>query len=96
MNTDGLAGTGIPYLSMIKKAMPKETTSKKKKFKDRKLTEIDPKTKKPCLKKGISTERAVEVLYMFESTDVTPKQIEDMKTTIGNLMDRIKKLEEWQ
>lgn len=56
MNIDGLAKTGIPYLSMIKKAMPKETTSKKKKFKDR----------------------------------------EDMKTTIENLMDRIKKLEEWQ
>lgn len=95
MNIDGLAKTGIPYLSMIKKAMPKET-SKKKKIKDNKLTEIDLKTKKPCLKKGISPERAVEVLYMFENTDVTPKQIEDMKTTIENLMDRIKKLEEWQ
>lgn len=95
MNFDGLAGAGIPYLNMMKKAMPKEEP-KKKKVKSHRLTEIDPKTKKPRLKKGVSTDRAVEVLFMFENADVTPNQIEEMKTTIANLQARVKKLEDWQ
>nr|WP_298544142.1 hypothetical protein [uncultured Lachnoclostridium sp.] len=94
MNFDGLAGAGIPYLNMMKKAMPKEEP-KKKKVKSHRLTEIDPKSKKPRLKKGVSMDRAVEVLFMFENEDVTPNQIEDMKITIENLRNRVKKLEDW-
>lgn len=94
MNFDGLDGAGIPYLNMMKKAMPKEEP-KKKKVKSHRLTEIDSKTKKPRLKKGVSTDRAVEVLFMFENADVTPNQIEDMKQTIENQRQRILKLEDW-
>ncbi len=94
MNVDGLSGTGIPYLNMIKKALPKEEP-KKKKFKNCRLTDIDPKTKKPRLKKGVSMDRAIEVLYMFENTGVLPNQIEDMKQTIENQRHRILKLEDW-
>ncbi len=94
MNFDGLAGAGIPYLNMMKKAMPKEEP-KKKKTGSHRLTEIDPKTKRPRLKKGVSTDRAVEVLFMFENADVTPNQIEDMKQTIENQRQRILKLEDW-
>ena len=68
----------------------------RKKYENRRLTEVDPKTKKPRLKAGVSTERAVEVLYMFENTDVLPYQIEEMKVTIANLQARVKKLEDWQ
>jgi len=93
---DGLAGAGIPYYGMIKKAMPGPAKESKKKFKNKRLTEIDAKTKKPQLKKGVSTERAVEVLYMFENADVLPCQIEEMKVTITNLQARVKKLEDWQ
>ena len=78
----------------MKKALPKEE-QKKKKVKSHRLTEIDPKTKKPRLKKGVSIERAVEVLYMFENADVMPNQIEDMKQTIENQRQRILKLENW-
>ena len=95
MRFDGLAGAGIPYLNMMKKAMPKEEP-KKKKVKSHRLTEIDPKTKKPRLKKGVSTDRAVEVLFMFENADVTPNQIEDMRQTIENLRNRVRKLEDWE
>lgn len=94
MNYNGLSGAGIPYLNMMKKAMPKEE-SKKKKTGSHRLTEIDPKTKKPRLKKGVSMDRAVEVLFMFENADVTPNQIEDMKQTIENQRQRILKLEDW-
>lgn len=94
MNFDGLAGAGIPYLNMMKKAMSKEEP-KKKKVKSHRLTEIDPKTKKPRLKKGVSIDRAVEVLFMFENADVTPNQIEDMRQTIENLRNRVRKLEDW-
>lgn len=90
-----MTGAEIPYLNMIKRALPKEEP-KKKKFKNHRLTEIDPKTKKPRLKRGVSTERAAEVLYMFENTDVLPNQIEEMKVTIANLQARVKKLEDWQ
>ena len=73
----------IPCYGMMKKAMPGPE-------------KVDPKTKKPRLKDGVSTERAVEVLYMFENTDVLPYQIEEMKVTIANLQARVKKLEDWQ
>ena len=96
MRLDGLAGAGIPYYGMMKKAMPGPAKESTKKFKNHRLTEIDPKTKKPRLKRGVSTERAVEVLYMFENTDVLPYQIEEMKVTIANLQARVKKLEDWQ
>ena len=86
----------VPCFGMMKKAMPGPGKKSKKKYKNRRLTEIDTKTKKPRLKKGISTERAVEVLYMFENTDVLPYQIEEMKVTIANLQARVKKLEDWQ
>ena len=95
MNINGLVGAGIPYLNMMKKAMPKEEP-KKKKVRSHRLTEIDPKTKKPRLKKGVSTDRAVEVLFMFENADVTPNQIEDMRQTIENLRNRVRKLEDWE
>ena len=95
MNINGLVGAGIPYLNMMKKAMPKEEP-KKKKVKSHRPTEIDPKTKKPRLKKGVSTDRAVEVLFMFENADVTPNQIEDMRQTIENLRNRVRKLEDWE
>ena len=95
MNINGLVGAGIPYLNMMKKAMPKEEP-KKKKVKSHRLTESDPKTKKPRLKKGVSTDRAVEVLFMFENADVTPNQIEDMRQTIENLRNRVRKLEDWE
>lgn len=94
---DGILKGQIPYYSMMKKAMPGPAQQKsKKKFKNHRLTEIDPKTKKPRLKQGISVERAVEVLFMFENTDKTPYQIEEMKQTIENQRQRILKLEDWQ
>lgn len=93
---DRILGGCVPYYGMMKKAMPGPTKESKKKYKNSRLTEIDPKTKKPRLKKGVSTERAVEVLYMFENADVLPYQIEEMKTTIANLQARVKKLEDWQ
>lgn len=96
MRLDGLAGAGIPYYGMMKKAMPGPAKESTKKFKNHRLTEIDPKTKKPRMKRGVSTDRAVEVLYMFENTDVLPYQIEEMKATIANLQARVKKLEDWQ
>lgn len=91
----GILGAEIPYYGMMKKAMP-GPVKEKKHFKNHRLTEIDPKTKKPKLKKGISVERAVEVLYMFENTDTVPYQIEEMKATIENQRQRILKLEDWQ
>lgn len=91
---DGMLNGYIPYYGIMKKALPKEEP-KKKKVKSHRLTEIDPKTKKPRLKKGVSIERAVEVLYMFENADVMPNHIEDMKQTIENQRQRILKLENW-
>lgn len=93
---DGILKGQIPYYGMMKKAMPGPAQKKKKKFKNHRITEIDPKTKKARLKQGISTDRAVEVLYMFENTDVLPYQIEEMKRTIENQRQRILKMEDWQ
>lgn len=103
MRLNGIVGEEIPYYKMMNKAMPgpaKDTKRKpkntKRKPKNSRLTEIDPKTNKPRLKSGVPISRAVEVLYMFENTDVLPYQIEEMKVTISNLQTRVKKLEDWQ
>lgn len=95
MQLNGIIGAEIPYYKMMNKAMPGSAKDAKKKHKNGRLTEIDPKTKKPRLKSGVPISRAVEVLYMFENTDVLPYQIEEMKTTIANLQARVKKLEDW-
>ena len=91
---NGMVAAEIPYYNMIKKAMPKQTKPKKK-VTGRRLTEIDPKTDRPRLKQGVSVERAIEVLFMFENTDVLPRDIEVMKETIENQRQRLLKLEDW-
>ena len=96
MRLNGIVGAEIPYYKMMITAMPTHTMDTKRKPKYWRLTEIDPKTKKPRLKSGVPISRAVEVLYMFENTDVLPYQIEEMKVTISNLQTRVKKLEDWQ
>lgn len=95
MRLNGIVGAEIPYYKMMNKAMPGLAKDTKKKHKNGRLTEIDPKTKKPRLKSGVPISRAVEVLYMFENTDTLPYQIEEMKVTISNLQARVKKLEDW-
>ena len=90
MRLNGIIGAEIPYYKMMNKAMPGPAKDTKRK------PEIDPKTNKPRLKSGVPISRAVEVLYMFENTDVLPYQIEEMKVTISNLQTRVKKLEDWQ
>lgn len=95
MRLNGIVGAEIPYYKMMNKAMPGSAKNTKRKPKNGRLTEIDPKTNKPRLKSGVPISRAVEVLYMFENTDVLPHQIEEMKTTIANLQARVKKLEDW-
>lgn len=93
---DNILGGNIPYYSMMKKEMSKDRAKKKKPLKNHRVTEIDPKTNKPRLKQGITVERAAEILFMFENTDVMPYQIEEMKATIENQRQRILKLEDWQ
>ena len=92
--SNGILGAEIPYYSMMKKAMP-GPAKEKKKFKNHRLTESDPKTKKPRLKQGVKIERAIEVLYMFENSDVMPQQIEEMKQTIQNLQQKLLKMQDW-
>lgn len=83
MRLNGIVGAEIPYYKMMNKAMPGPAKDTKRKPKNGRLTEIDPKTNKPRLKSGVPISRAVEVLYMFENTDVLPYQIEEMKVTIS-------------
>lgn len=90
MRLNGIIGAEIPYYKMMNKAMPGPAKDTKRKPKNGRLTEIDPKTNKPRLKSGVPISRAVEVLYMFENTDVLPYQIEEMKVTISNLQTRVK------
>lgn len=92
MRLNGIIGAEIPYYKMMNKAMPGPAKDTKRKPKNGRLTEIDPKTNKPRLKSGVPISRAVEVLYMFENTDVLPYQIEEMKVTISNLQTRVKKV----
>lgn len=74
MRLNGIVGAEIPYYKMMNKAMPGPAKDTKRKPKNGRLTEIDPKTNKPRLKSGVPISRAVEVLYMFENTDVLPYQ----------------------
>lgn len=51
MQLNGIIGAEIPYYKMMNKAMPGPAKDTKKKHKNGRLTEIDPKTKKAEIKK---------------------------------------------
>lgn len=50
----------------------------------------------PKLKNGLKFERAIALLYDYENTGAMPKEILDLKETVLNLRERVKKLEDWQ
>lgn len=50
----------------------------------------------PELKNRLHTERAINLLYDYESTGLTPLQIQELQETVYNLRQRLKKLEDWQ
>lgn len=60
MRLNGIIGAEIPYYKMMNKAMPGPAKDTKRKPKNGRLTEIDPKTNKPRLKSGVPISRAVE------------------------------------
>lgn len=47
MRLNGIVGAEIPYYKMMNKAMPGPAKDTKRKPKNSRLTEIDPKTNKP-------------------------------------------------
>lgn len=49
MRLNGIIGAEIPYYKMMNKAMPGPAKDTKRKPKNGRLTEIDPKTNKPRL-----------------------------------------------
>lgn len=95
MRLNGIVGAEIPYYKMMNKAMPGPAKDTKRKPKNSRLTEIDPKTNKPRIKSGVPISRAVEVLYMFENTDVLPYQIEEMKARMEEDKEQERYLQEY-
>lgn len=57
MRLNGIIGAEIPYYKMMNKAMPGPAKDTKRKPKNGRLTEIDPKTNKPRLKSGVPISR---------------------------------------
>lgn len=49
----------------------------------------------PVLKNKMQIERAVSLLFAYENTGYTPSEIMELKETIYNLQQRVKKLEDW-
>jgi len=54
------------------------------------------KNRIPELKNKLHIERAINLLYNYENTGLSPMQILDLQETIYNLQQRVKKLEDWQ
>lgn len=71
----GIAGAEIPYFNMMKKAMPGPAKERTKKFKNHRLTEIDPKTQKPRLKRGVN--QIEEMKVTIANLQARVKKLED-------------------
>lgn len=50
----------------------------------------------PTLKNPLQIEKAINILYEYENTKLTPQQINELQDTIYNLNERIKGFEQWQ
>ena len=62
MRLNGIIGAEIPYYKMMNKAMPGPAKDTKRKPKNGRLTEIDPKTNKPRLKSGCLLYTSIKVV----------------------------------
>lgn len=60
----------------------------------KKLTRLNDKGM-PILKKEMQIMKAINILYNYEQTNVSPKEIFEMKQTISKLQERIRKFEQW-
>ena len=65
MRLNGIVGAEIPYYKMMNKAMPGPAKDTKRKPKNSRLTEIDPKTNKPRLKSGVPINSVHHNFFIF-------------------------------
>jgi len=92
--------TGIPYSSMIAKGMKEVERQQAEKNKaDRTRTGrkryTTLKAGKPALLNDKYMQAAIEQLYMFEETGISPYEIHIQQERVKNLEKRIKQLESY-
>ena len=90
----------VPYYSQLKHGMkmtPKEHKPKKKRNKKHyTLTEYSQNGRKPVLKEHVTVNQAARKLYDYESTGLSPHEIQILIEREKALTARIEKLEGWE
>lgn len=90
----------VPYYSQMKKGMnmtPKEKKPKKKRNeKHIALTEYSQSGSKPILKEHVTVNQAARKLFDYESTGISPREVQILIEREKALTARIEKLEGWE
>lgn len=50
----------------------------------------------PVLRNQLHQERAINLLYNYEKTGLTPREIIELQQQISALQERIKRFEQWE
>lgn len=92
---DNITKQHIPYYSSMKRAGAFQKPKKQGKPKRTRLTEINHNGKK-VLKGKKTVSAAVNRLFDYEETGLTPYEVRNLIERERNLTERIKKLEGWE
>lgn len=92
---DNIMKQHIPYYSSMKRAGAFQKPKKQGKPKRTRLTEINHNGKK-ALKGKTTVSAAVNRLFDYEETGLTPYEVRNLIERERNLTERIKKLEGWE
>lgn len=92
---DNIMKQHIPYYSSMKRAGAFQKPKKRGKPKRTRLTEIN-HNGKTVLKGKTTVAAAVKKLFDYEETGLTPYEVRNLIKRERNLMEHIKKLEDWQ
>lgn len=92
---DNIMKQHIPYYSSMKRAGAFQKPKKQGKPKRTRLTEINHNGKK-VLKGKTTVSAAVNRLFDYEETGLTPYEVRNLIERERNLTERMKKLEGWE
>lgn len=97
---DHVLKSTVPYYSQMKRGMnmtPKEKKPKKKRSeKHFTLTEYSQSGRKPILKDHVTVNQAAKKLFDYESTGLSPHEVQILIEREKALTTRVDKLEGWQ
>ena len=87
----------VPYYNQMKRAGALVQSRKpQKRAKRTTLTEYSQNGQKAVLKPKVTVNQAAKKLYEYESTGLSPLEVQNLVEQVRNLTNRVKKYESWE